>query len=172
MTEKLFPERKRCKTCRGGLSAIVLDGLYCSYKCATLPEPFKDIMKAPRGCRLERDGKWVWKQKYRYELEVPGRLRDDPSTNVYTCEHCHFLHVGHSRATGQETARLIGSAEVLGDTLRKIRESRKQTLKEVGAGIKERPIRIKEIEEGHDGISTKTLFKLISYYRVKINLLF
>lgn len=172
MTNRLFPQRQRCKTCRQGLKSVVLDGQYCSYQCAGAPEPFADIAKAPRGCKLERSGSWSWKQKYRYEGEVPQRLRDDPATNVYVCEHCRFLHVGHSRAMGTESARLIRDEKVLGDTLRKIRESRKQTLKEVGEGIKTRPIRVKEIEEAKTVIDPVVLFKLLQYYRVKINLLF
>lgn len=103
---------------------------------------------------------------------MPQRLRDDPATNVYLCEHCRFLHVGHSRAIGTETARLIRDEVVLGDTLRKIRETRKQSLKEVGEKIKERPIRIKEVEDAQTTIHPVVLFKLLQYYRVKINLLF
>lgn len=172
MAELLFPARQRCKNCSKKLEEIVLDGVYCSYKCIKLPAPARDVEKAPRSCRLERDGKWIWKQKYRYEGEVPQRLRNDPSTNVYRCEHCHFLHVGHDRALGTEQARLVRDSGTLGSTLLRARESRGETRKDVATKLKIRPIRIKEIEEADETVNTEVLFKLISYYRMKLNLLF
>lgn len=169
--ETLYPKRQRCKTCQKKLETLVLKGIYCSAKCGKLPEQFKNIDDAPRGCKMERDGKWIWKQKYRCVEEVPERLQNDPSTNIYTCPHCFMLHVGHARALGKETARLVSDAETLGTVLERVREDKNLTRKDVGEKLKIRPIRIKEIEENADTIDTDVLFKLLKFYRMKMNLL-
>lgn len=172
MAVKLYPERMRCQKCSKKLETTVLAGLYCSYKCGGFPEPFKKVEDAPRGCRLERDGKWIWKQKYRAEIEVPQKLQNDPATNIYRCSHCQFLHVGHDRALGTEKARLIKDAETLGTVLTRIREEKNLTRKQVGDRLKVRPIRIKEIEENNETINTEVLFKLVKFYKAKIQILF
>lgn len=172
MPEKLYPQRQRCKACGRKLDATVLDGLYCSYPCAQLPTPFAKVEDAPRQCRLERDGQWQWKQRYRAEVEVPERLRRDPATNVYRCGHCHFLHVGHDRALGTETARLVRDARALGSVLERVREERGQSRKDVAARLHTRPIRIKEIEEGNPAMDVGVLFRLLAHHRMKVNLLF
>ena len=171
MAIKLYPTRQRCKECSKKLEKTVLDGLYCSYKCAKLPEPFKTPAEAPRQCKLERNNEWIWKQKYRAEVELPDKLQNDPATNIYRCAHCHFLHVGHDRATGTEKARLIRDAESLGSVLIRRREELNLTRKDVSLKIKTRPIRIKEIEENSENINTETLFKLLKHYKMKMNLL-
>lgn len=172
MSERLYPDRQRCKKCSKGLQETVIDGLYCSYICGKLPQPFKNIDQAPRQCKMERDNKWLWKQKYRSETEVPIRFKDDPSTNIYRCSHCRFMHIGHSRAIGNEKARLIANSETLGSFLLRVRETRNENRKDVAAKIKTRPIRLKEIEENSETIDTKVLFSLIKYYKMKMNILF
>ena len=97
MAERLYPDRTRCKKCSKGLNGTpVVDGLYCSYRCASIPAPSTKVDEAPRGCKRQIDGKWGFKTRYKYEAEVPQRLRDDPATNVYRCDYCHNLHVGHN----------------------------------------------------------------------------
>lgn len=172
MAEVLFPKRSRCKKCGKKLEAIVLDGLYDSYACAGLPAPHTKVEAAPRGCRLERAGVWQWKQRYRYEGEVPLKLRQDPATNIYSCEHCHFLHVGHSRALGTEQSRLVGDAATLASVLLRARETRGLTRKEVAEKLKVRPIRITEVEEASPVASLDVIFKLLKHYRMKVQLLF
>lgn len=172
MSERLYPDRQRCKKCGKGLKDIVLDGLYCSYSCGKLSRPVEDIDAAPRQCKMERDNKWLWKQKYRSESDVPERFKNDPSTNIYRCSHCHFLHIGHSRALSTEKARLILDSETLGSFMIRVRESRNETRKDVASKLKIRPIRIKEIEEGSDNIDVKVMFALLKYYRMKMNIVF
>jgi DNA-binding XRE family transcriptional regulator len=172
MADTLFPTRKRCKKCSKKLEAVVLEGLYCSYSCAGAPQPFSKPEQAPRGCRVERDGGWQWKQKFRYEGEVPAKLRQDPATNIYSCEHCRFLHVGHSRALGNEISRLVGDVATLASVLERARESRGKTKKQVAEALKVRPIRITEVEEGRPEASLEVVFKLVRYYRMKVQLLF
>lgn len=172
MADKLFPERIRCKKCSKKLEKIVLAGMYCSYKCGGFAEPFKNPSDSPRQCRLERDGKWIWKQKFRAEYEVSEKLRNDPATNIYRCSHCQFLHVGHDRALGNEKARLIRDSETLGTVLERVRTDRNLTRKQVSDKLKIRPIRIKEIEENSETINSDILFKLIKFYKIKLNILF
>lgn len=169
MTEKLFPTRKRCKKCSKKLDAIVLDGVYCSYECGHFAIPFKNIQDAPRQCKMERNSEWVWKQKYRSISEVPKHLQNDPSSNIYTCSHCHFLHVGHSRPLTKEPNRLVNDQKTLSETLVKMRELRKLTRKQVADKINVRPIRIKEIEENNETINMTVLFKLLKFYKMKMS---
>lgn len=172
MSIMLFPKRQRCKTCGKKLDTVVLDGLYCSYKCASLPTPTTRIEDAPRACKTQRDGRWTWKRKYRCLEEVPQHILDLPSTNMYRCEHCHFLHVGHDRMKEQEVARLVRDPKTLGSTLLRIREEANLTRKQVADKIKTRPIRVKEIEEANATINTKVLFDLMYYYHLKLNVVF
>lgn len=172
MAVKFYPDRVRCAKCSKKLSTMVLAGLYCSYKCGGFSEPFKKVEDAPRSCRLERDSKWIWKQKYRADNEVPEKLRNDPATNVYRCSHCQFLHVGHDRALGSEKARLIRDSETLGTVLERVRSDKNLTRKQVAERLKIRQIRIKEIEENSETIDTDVLFKLLKFYKIKLNLLF
>lgn len=172
MAEILFPKRQRCLNCRKKFGNIVLDGLYCSYNCASKPQPYKDIELAPRGCKLERDGKWIWKQRYRYTGEVPERLKNDPATNIYLCEHCRMFHVGHSRAIGTETIRLINDLETLGSFLLRFREQSGRNKKYVADKIKTRVIRITEIESGSKESDIEIIFKLLKFYKIKLQFLF
>lgn len=173
MAEKLFPTRQRCKACGKKLEAIVLDGLYCSYKCAKLPEPYTNLDNPGKGCKFLRssDKQWIWKQKYRAETEIPEKLLQDASTNVYRCTNCHFLHVGHSRPMGTEKSLLMQDADKFASFLLRTREQTGLTRKQVADKIKVRPIRIKEIEENSENISTEVLFKLLRFYKIKLNVL-
>lgn len=172
-TEKMFPERQRCRTCGKKLGALVVEGLYCCYKCGGFPEPYGDneIDLAPRQCKTMRNNKWEWKKRWRCESEVPQRIANDPATNIYRCSHCRCLHVGHDRAQGHETARIIRDSETLGSVLQRARTSLGKTRKDVAVSIGVRPIRIKEIEEDSPKIETATLFKLLDFYHMKMNVL-
>ncbi len=172
MAEKTYPERQRCRKCNKKLNEVVLEGMFCSYRCGNFAQPYAKVDDAPRQCKTERDNKWEWKKKFRAENEIPKRILDEPATNVYRCSHCHYLHIGHNRATGTESARLIGDAKTLGTVLLRVREQRNQTQKQVASSLKIRPIRIKEIEEGNSTIDVDVLFKLVKYYRLKLNVLF
>ncbi|WP_172465715.1 helix-turn-helix domain-containing protein, partial [Arthrobacter sp. Hiyo1] len=174
MAETLFPQRQRCKTCRGNLGKTVNDpvlfGLYCSPKCAGIAEPSANAgyQGTPRECRTQRDGGWFFKRRYRSEGEIPDKIRDDPSTNWYWCGHCGTLHVGHTRVGTAEKFRMFEDlGEDLPDLLVKLRG--KATLKQVAevAGI--RPIRLKELETGVDHPEgLKTLGKVLKVYRVRL----
>lgn len=172
MKIKVYPERKRCRKCGKALKNIVLDGIYCSYDCGQLPAPIEDIDKAPRQCKMERDRVWMWKQRYRSIEEVPDRFKEDAATNIYRCNNCRFLHIGHSRPLGKETSYVVYDNVSLGTFLQKVRENRKETRRDIATKIRIRPIRIKEIEEGSAIINTEALFLLLKYYKMKINILF
>lgn len=172
MKTKLYPDRKLCKKCGKKLLTVVLDGLYCSYKCANVPIPSKNINDVPRECKTQRENKWVLKRKFRYKGEIPTKIINDPSTNVYNCNYCHFLHIGHDRPLGNETSRIIRDFKTLGETFMKIREQRNETKKYVASKINVRPIRITEIEEAHVTVDMNVVFKLAEYYRIKITVLF
>lgn len=172
MAETLFPKRQRCKGCGKGLGLRpqdqVLLGLFCAPKCAGMANPAARPQDAPRECMTVRDGREVFKRRYRSESEIPDRLRGDPSTSWYSCGHCGHLHIGHTRMGTTEKFRMFEDlGEDLPDLLVKLRG--KATHKQVAevAGI--RPIRLKELETGidhHEGL--RTLGKVLKVYRVRL----
>lgn len=177
MSEKLFPARERCKTCRKGLGANgapVLFGLYCSPKCAGIapPSPSANHAATPRECRTMRDGKWEFKRRYRSESEIPDRLREDPSTNWYWCNHCGHLHVGRTLVElPRAENRGLRSRADIADLLMKARG--KATLKQVAEVAGVRPIRIKEWEDpDFDAPSLSVLFVLLQLYRLDLAVAF
>lgn len=184
MAEVLFPKRQRCKRCGKGLGLRfddpVLLGLYCSPKCAGMAAPTSDPGKAPRECVTQREGQWQFKRRYRSAAEIPDRIKDDPGTSVYTCQHCGGLHLGRTivetkkvaRGTGTSVAnRGIRDREALADLLVKSRNQ--ATHAQVGQAIKARPIRIKEWEDPKfDAPSLDVLFKLLRIYKIDLTAVF
>lgn len=170
MATLLFPQRTRCVTCRKKLETVVLDGLYCSYKCAKLPTPSPDPEKAPRHCKRQVGEKWGLKTKYRWDGEVPQRLRDDPGTNIYKCDYCHFLHVGHSRLQPEteKLRRLVNDAQTLGSVIMRAREAKKIDKRALAKALKIPAIRITEIERGDEKIDVEVLFKVLYALRIKM----
>lgn len=172
MAEVLFPKRQRCKACGKGLgkrpSDPVYDGLYCTPVCAGIAAPALKAQDAPRECRTQRDGLWVFKRKYRSESEIPDKIREDASTSWYRCSHCRHLHIGHTRMGEPEKFRMFQNIETdLPDLLVKLRG--KATHKQVAAVAGVRPIRVKELEQGvvHPE-HQKTLTKVLSVYGVRL----
>lgn len=165
MAETLFPQRQRCKKCRGGFAPnLVVDGIFCSYKCAGVKAPTVKMDDAPRGCKRMVDNKWGFKQRYTHEEQVPLRLRQDPATNVYRCEYCRHLHVGHSRvieAIPNETLkRAITDIETLGSVMLRRREALGIDKKILAKKMKVPAIRITEIERGDKKMDADVLVKL------------
>jgi len=172
MAERLYPNRTRCKNCSKGLNNTpVVDGLFCSYRCAKLPTPSTKVDDAPRGCKRQIDGKWGFKTRYKYEAEVPQRLRDDPATNVYRCDYCHNLHVGHNApiaAVETSLHRGVTSFEQMGSVIQRQRESRNLTRKQVAAKLKFPIIRLTEIEEGRKEARAEILFAVLKELRLSL----
>lgn len=172
MAEKLFPMRQRCKACGKGLGLRtedpVYNGLYCTPVCAGIAALSSHAAHAPRECRTQREGHWVFKRKYRSEQEIPDKIRQDPSTNWYWCSHCHHLHIGHTRLGTAETFRMfVDPWTDLPDVLVKLRgrATRKQVAEVAGV----RPIRLKELEEGtNHAEGLVTLVKVLGAYRVRL----
>lgn len=171
--EKLFPARQRCKTCGKGLGLRTQDpvylGLYCTPRCAGMAAPASRPEDAPRGCRTQREGTWVFKRRYRSEQEIPANLREDASTSWYWCkESCGAIHVGHTRMGEREKFRMFEDLTAdLPDLLIKLRgqATRKQVAEVAGV----RPVRLKELEEGlkhPEGLAT--LGKVLRVYRVRL----
>lgn len=160
MAELLFPDRQRCAKCRGGLDEVVLLGKFCSARCAGMAPVPTDPAKAPRECVTTRDGKTVFKRRYRSVAEIPDRIRADFSVSEYTCQVCGHWHIGHSRAAGPEPLRMLTDPGDLPDVLIKLRGKATRTQVAKVAGV--RPIRLKELEEGvgHPE-SLATLFKVL-----------
>lgn len=172
MSERLFPERQRCKDCGKGLGAsgaAVFLGLFCSPRCAKMASPVEDAARAPRECRTERDGLWVFKRRYRSMSEIPVKIREDPTTSEYWCtNHCGALHIGHSRIDlTREAFRMLADERQLADMLIKLRG--KATRKDVAAVAGIRPIRLKELEEPGtvERVDLTALFKVLGVYRVR-----
>lgn len=170
MADTLFPQRQRCKTCRGNLGKRVTDpvllGLYCSPRCAGMANPATDPGQAPRECVTMRDGRWQWKRRYRSESEIPDKIRQDPSTNWYWCGHCGAGHIGHSRIGEAEQFRMLEDWDDLGDFLTKRRGSATRGDVAKAAGV--RPIRLRELEEGirHEE-NLVTLLKVLPVLRTR-----
>ncbi|MFF4410709.1 hypothetical protein [Streptomyces sp. NPDC001404] len=171
--EKLFPARQRCKTCGKGLGLSAQDpvylGLYRTPRCAGMAAPALRPEDAPRGCRTQRDGTWVFKRRYRSEQEIPAKLRDDASMSWYWCEEsCGTIHVGHTRMGKREKFQMFEDlAADLPDLLTKLRgqATRKQVAEVAGV----RPVRLKELEEDlkhPEGL--ETLGKVLGVYRVRL----
>lgn len=170
MAETLFPQRLRCKKCRGNLGKnredTVLFGLYCSPKCAGVANPATDPGKAPRECVTQRDGAWQWKRAYRSESEIPDRLKEDVSTSWYWCSTGH-LHIGHTRMGAPEKFRGFRQPADISDVLVKARG--KATVAQVAKVAGVRPIRLKELEAGTGHLEgLTTLFKVCQVLGIEL----
>jgi hypothetical protein len=171
MSEKLYPERQRCASCRKKLEETVLDGKYCSYSCAGITPPSANVDLAPRFCKREVSGKWSFKARFRAESEVPQKLQDDPATNIYRCEYCHFLHVGHSRPaefTREKLRRTVSDTETLGSVIKRAREAKGIDIKILAKRLKVPAVRLKEIEEGNPKMDVGVLMHVIYALRIQM----
>lgn len=122
---------------------------------------------APRECTTTRDGKVVFKRKYRSHSEIPDKIKNDPSTGIYTCNVCLHYHLGHTRAGQAESLRMFRGPEDLRDLLVKRRGSASVSDVAKAAGV--RPIRLRELEEGKahpEGL--ETLFKVCAVLRLDL----
>jgi DNA-binding XRE family transcriptional regulator len=174
MSEKLFPDRLRCKTCRKKLEDVVLNGLFCSYRCAGHPTPAASVTAAPRHCKREVSNVWNFKSRYRYENEVPAKLRNDPATNIYRCDYCLFLHVGHSRLKPEDTEKLrrtVNDPVVLGSVIQRRREQLNWDKKRLAADLGVPAIRLTEIEAGNPKASIQVLFKVLSRLKIAVEII-
>lgn len=174
-SEVLFPARQRCRTCGKALGrdgAPVLKGLYDTPRCAGMAEPVKDLARAPRECRTQRDGSWEWKRRYRSVEEIPRPIREDATANWYECGHCGHLHVGHSRIDlATEKFRVLAGRAELADLLVKSRG--RATVADVAKVLKVPQVRIKEWEDPSSKCpDVDVLFKLLAVYRLKVAAVF
>lgn len=177
MAEKKYPERSRCKGCRKGLDKDypVYRGLYCSVECGGLSPVVEEVEAAPRCCRTMRDGRWLFKVRYKAKSMIPARVKDDPSTNVYWCENCHHLHVGRTLVAEGTVPRAanrgLRSRADIADVLTKARGTGTHRVVAALAGV--RPIRIKEWEDASfDNPSLNALFALCRVYRIDLAVVF
>lgn len=162
--KSLYPERQRCAKCRKAFALVVVDGIYDSYACAGIRAPSTRLSDTPRECKRMVNDKWDFKQRYRSEEEVPLKLRNDPGTNIYRCQNCHHLHVGHSRPDQfqrEKLNRIVGDAETLGTVLQRMREDRKWSVRKLSEHLKVPQVRIREIEEGHPNANLNLAIKAL-----------
>lgn len=180
MAETLYPRRQRCKACRKAFAGtdpvdgkpVVLDGLYCSYRCAGAAAPPSDPAAANRQCAMPAsDGRPAkFKVRYRAESEVPDTLRDRADRTVYRCPSCRYLHVGTRQVrTAKERMRVTESEELAALLVKARGKATRRQVAEV-AGI--RPIRIKEWEEGEPKADPAALFALLRVYRMGLEVTF
>lgn len=169
--KKLYPERQRCLTCRKKLEDIVLDGMYCSYQCLGIKSPSQNVEKAPRHCRREVSGKWDFKSKYKSPNSVPLKLQNDPATNIYSCDYCHFFHVGHSRPTEFTTEKLrrtVQNSKTTGSVIQRARESKNIPLKVLAKRLKVAEIRLQEVENGNPNMHVEVMFAMMYALHLQI----
>lgn len=118
--------------------------------------------------------RWDLKAKYRYEGEVPERLRLDPATNIYHCDNCLFLHVGHSRVQpgdAEKLRRTVHDEEVLGSVIRRRREQLGWEKSRLAKDLKVPAIRITEIENGDKKIDVSVLFKIMQRLKLTVEII-
>lgn len=171
----VYPQRKRCKTCRSALGAgatsPVLLGLYCSAKCAGMSSPAATADAAPRGCRTQRDGGWVFKKRYRHAGEAPARLTGEQGLSQYWCTEaggCGHLHFGRTLVKmAGTTNRGLRDRAAIADMLVKARGQATHAQVAKVAGV--RAIRIKEWENpDFDAPSLAALFAVARCYRIDL----
>lgn len=170
MKTSLYPERTRCLTCRKKFVDTVLNGTFCSYPCAGSPAPSGRVGDAPRNCKREINGKWDFKTRFKAETEIPEKLRNDPATNIYRCNYCLFLHVGHSRPvefTPEKLNRTITDLETLGTVISRARLQKKMSIKDLALRTKVPMVRIKELEEGNKNMRMDVLFRVLYILRIQ-----
>lgn len=103
MAVLLWPERRRCRSCRRFLDFEVFERLYCSRACSGWQPVIKGagaLDEVPRQCKVilkVRDGRVVKARRKRPypSREIAELARDDASADIYRCEHCQAFHVGH-----------------------------------------------------------------------------
>jgi hypothetical protein len=125
----LAPERTRCKKCRSAFGDLIVLRMFCSYRCAGLPAPTRDVTKAPRECRRaarsDERGEWAFKQKFETAQAAQRYLK--PGTNLYRCSHCFFLHIGNASPPSQVGLPPAPSGNgLLGDSVLAVLQARGQ----------------------------------------------
>lgn len=172
MSQILFPVRKRCRTCGHVLGRTPADpvykGQYDTPACAGMAAPATSPDQAPRECRTLRDGRWVFKRRYRSTGEIPAKILADPSAEQYVCEHCGHWHTGHSRLSGPERFRIFDDRTSIADMLVKARGHATRRQVASVAGI--RPIRLVELEEPSrtDRVDLDALFKVARVLHLRL----
>lgn len=168
---KIYPERQRCAKCRKSLSTIVVQGLYCSYSCAGVKSPSSKVSDAPRECKRQVNGVWEFKRRYLGENDVSPKLKADPGTNIYRCNYCHHLHVGHSRPdpfTREKLNRVVSDTTTMGSVLKRMREERGWSIEYLAKKLKVPQIRIKEIERGEQNIRLDILLSALYLVGIRV----
>jgi hypothetical protein len=143
---KRWPERSRCYKCRCCFGFIVVDKLYCGYKCAgreaPIPEPTprgRPGAHVPRQCKL-RGGK---RFKRRYftlgQAQEAARERNEPGLNAYYCDYCNYFHMGHELVDVAEQAKQ--------EEARLKRAERREARREERRLMKERSKKLKHREQ-------------------------
>lgn len=173
-SEKVFPERRRCKRCGrslGANGAPVYFGLYDTPHCAGIADPPTDVTRAPRGCRSMHDGSWHFKRRYRSVGEIPDIIRRDPTSAWYVCETCGHIHIGHSRIKADESVRKLRDRAALADVIVKARGD--ASVRDVAEAAGVRPIRLKEWEDpGFDHGDVDALFAVLRVLHLSLAVTF
>lgn len=92
----VYPDRKRCLGCRSYFGFVVLNGLYCSARCARVPQVSADPADWPREHysimphsdgvrRVKRD--WV-------SVADAERAAVRNGKQAYRCGYCLGMHIG------------------------------------------------------------------------------
>lgn len=171
MKETTFPERTRCKACRKKLDAIVLKGVFCSYACAGAKTPSTKVADAPRHCKREVNGSWDFKTKFRSSSDVPAKLQADPATNIYECDYCLFMHVGHSRPaefTKDKMRRTVSDLSTIGSVVKRAREERNVPIALLAKKMKIPSIRLQEIEVGSKQMDISILLEVLRIFKIQV----
>lgn len=91
----LYPDRKRCRTCRQYFGFLVVDGLYDSYECAGRPRPEDtppDLW--PREHYVPRPGGERRPKAVFLTEKAAQRAAERHGKEAYRCSFCRDWHIG------------------------------------------------------------------------------
>lgn len=91
----LYPDRSRCLACRSYFGFIVLDQLFCSYRCAGVEAPSLDPADWPREhwSRSQSTGERRVKRDWMYKHRAERAAKRNGKT-AYQCRYCLGWHIG------------------------------------------------------------------------------
>lgn len=158
---KRWPDRSRCYKCRCYLGFVVVDRLYCGYKCAgrEFPAPEPTIRRrpgkhVPRQCKL-LGGRRFKRRYFTKEMAEEAMVtRGEPGLSVYLCDYCNYFHMGHPPLAEME--RQEAEARLQREESREARREARRAAKEWARRTRKRQMaKRQEKEEFFQEINVK-----------------
>lgn len=90
----LYPDRKRCFTCRQRFGFVVVDGLYDSWECAPRGRPSSDPDDWPREHYSWQVGRVKQEKRDWLTQKAAERAAKQQGKEPYKCGYCLGWHIG------------------------------------------------------------------------------